>query len=135
MRGPDELDNAFAIAASEKVEALLVFSHGFAVLHDRRIIEAAAKKRLPACTAGATSPKGGGLFSYGPDIRAMVRKAASYVDRIVKGENPGDLPVEQPTKFERACPCFYPSICVRTGKVGRSLRLQLTRRPPSTVYP
>ena len=47
VRGPDELDNAFAIAASEKMGALLVFSHGFAVMHDRRIIEAAAKQRLP----------------------------------------------------------------------------------------
>jgi len=100
VRRPDELDNAFAIAASEKVGALLVFSHGFAVLHDRRIIEAAAKQRLPVMYGWRDFVERGGLFSYGPDIRTMVRKAASYVDHIVKGEKPGDLPVEQPTKFE-----------------------------------
>jgi len=100
VRRPDALENAFAIAASEKVGALLVFSHGFAVLHDRRIIDAAAKQRLPVMYGWRDFVEKGGLFSYGPDIRTMVRKAASYVDRIVKGENPGDLPVEQPTKFE-----------------------------------
>ncbi len=100
VRRPDELENAFAIAVSEKVGALLVFSHGFAVLHERRIIDAAAKQRLPVMYGWRDFVEKGGLFSYGPDIRTMVRKAASYVDRIVKGENPGDLPVEQPTKFE-----------------------------------
>jgi len=100
VRRPDALENAFAIAASEKVGALLVFSHGFAVLHDRRIIDAAAKQRLPVMYGWRDFVEKGGLFSYGPDIRTMVRKAASYVDHIVKGEKPGDLPVEQPTKFE-----------------------------------
>ena len=100
VRRPDALENAFAIAASEKVGALLVFSHGFAVLHDRRIIDAAAKQRLPVMYGWRDFVEKGGLFSYGPDIRTMVRKAASYVDRIVKGENPSDLPVEQPTHLE-----------------------------------
>ena len=99
-RRPDELEKAFAIAARENVGALLVFSHGFAVLHDRRIIETAAHQRLPVMYGWRDFVERGGLFSYGPDIGTMVRKAASYVDRIVKGEKPGDLPVEQPTRFE-----------------------------------
>ena len=90
VRRPDELEKAFAIAASENVGALLVFSHGFAVLHDRRIIETAAHQRLPVMYGWRDFVERGGLFSYGPDIRTMVRKAATYVDRIVKGEKPGD---------------------------------------------
>ena len=99
-RRPDELEKAFAIAAMENVGALLVFSHGFAVLHDRRIIEAAAHQRLPVMYGWRDFVEKGGLFSYGPDIGTMVRKAATYVDRIIKGEKAGDLPVEQPTRFE-----------------------------------
>ncbi|HEX8164884.1 MAG TPA: ABC transporter substrate-binding protein [Beijerinckiaceae bacterium] len=99
-RHPDELESAFAIAASANVGALLVFSHGFAVLHERRIIETAARQRLPVMYGWRDFVDKGGLLSYGPDIGSLVRKAATYVDRIVKGEKPGDLPVEQPTKFE-----------------------------------
>jgi putative ABC transport system substrate-binding protein len=99
-RHPHELEKAFAIAAKENVGALLVFSHGFAVLHDRRIIETAANQRLPVMYGWRDFIEKGGLLSYGPDIEAMVRKAANYVDRIIKGEKAGDLPVEQPTRFE-----------------------------------
>jgi putative ABC transport system substrate-binding protein len=100
VRRPDELEEAFAVAAGKNVGALLVFSHGFAVLHDSRIIDAAARRRLPVMYGWRDFVEKGGLLSYGPDLQTMVRKAATYVDRIIKGEKPGDLPVEQPTRFE-----------------------------------
>jgi putative ABC transport system substrate-binding protein len=97
---PDELNERFAAATREKTDALIVFTHGFAVLNRRRIIEQAASQRLPAMYGWREFVDEGGLMSYGPNVPAMVRKAASYVDRIIKGEKPGDLPIEQPTRLE-----------------------------------
>ena len=97
---PDDLEQAFAAAARERADALIVFSHGFAVLNRHRIIELAARQRLPAMYGWRDFVNDGGLMSYGPNIRLIIRRAAIYVDRIVKGEKPGDLPVEQPARLE-----------------------------------
>jgi putative ABC transport system substrate-binding protein len=97
---PDELDGAFEAAVRERADALIVFTHGFAVLNRRRIIEIAALQRLPTMYGWREFVSEGGLMSYGPNVPIMVRKAASYVDRIIKGEKPGDLPVEQPARLE-----------------------------------
>jgi putative ABC transport system substrate-binding protein len=97
---PDELESVFEAAGREQADAVIVFTHGFAVLNRGRIIELAARQRLPAMYGWREFVREGGLMSYGPNVPVMVRKAASYVDRIIKGEKPGDLPVEQPTKFE-----------------------------------
>jgi putative ABC transport system substrate-binding protein len=97
---PDELNECFATAVREKADALIVFTHGFAVLNRRRIIEQAASQRLPTMYGWREFVDEGGLMSYGPSVPAMVRKAASYVDRIIKGEKPGDLPIEQPARLE-----------------------------------
>jgi putative ABC transport system substrate-binding protein len=97
---PDDLEQAFAAAARESADALIVFSHGFAVLNRHRIIELAARQRLPAMYGWRDFVNDGGLMSYGPNIRLIIRRAAIYVDRIVKGEKPGDLPVEQPARLE-----------------------------------
>jgi putative tryptophan/tyrosine transport system substrate-binding protein len=67
--------------------------------HRKRIIELAARHRLPAVYPGRLFPKGGGLVSYGPDLLDQYRRAAEYVDRILKGEKPADLPVQAPTKY------------------------------------
>jgi len=99
-RHPDDLEQAFATAVRERAGALIVLTHGFAVLNRGRIIELAARQRLPTMYGWRDFVDGGGLMSYGPDIPAMVRKAASYVDRIIKGEKPGDLPLEQPARLE-----------------------------------
>jgi putative ABC transport system substrate-binding protein len=80
--------------------ALIVFTHGFAVLNGGRIIELAARQRLPTMYGWRDFVNEGGLMSYGPNLPVMVRKAASYVDRIIKGEKPGNLPVEQPARLE-----------------------------------
>jgi putative ABC transport system substrate-binding protein len=97
---PDELDERFAAAVREKADALIVFTHGFAVLNRRRIVEQAASQRLPTMYGWREFVDEGGLMSYGPSVPAMVRKAASYIDRIIKGEKPGDLPIEQPARLE-----------------------------------
>jgi ABC-type uncharacterized transport system substrate-binding protein len=79
---------------------LIVFTHGFAVLNRKRIVEQAAARRLPTMYGWREFVDEGGLMSYGPNVPVMVRKAASYVDRIIKGEKPGDLPIEQPARLE-----------------------------------
>jgi putative ABC transport system substrate-binding protein len=66
----------------------------------RRLVDLAAKHRLPAGYPWREGPDAGGLISYGPSIADLYRRAATYVDKILKGAKPGDLPVEQPTKFE-----------------------------------
>jgi putative tryptophan/tyrosine transport system substrate-binding protein len=95
---PDDLDQAFT-AAHERADALLVFTHGFAVLNRARIMALAARHRLPTLYGWRDFVDEGGLMSYGPDIDVLVRQAASYVDRIIRGERPGDLPVQQPTRL------------------------------------
>jgi putative ABC transport system substrate-binding protein len=97
---PDELNERFAAAVREKADALIVFTHGFAVLNRRRIVEQAASQRLPTMYGWREFVDEGGLMSYGPSVPAMVRKAARYIDRIIKGEKPGDLPIEQPARLE-----------------------------------
>jgi putative ABC transport system substrate-binding protein len=77
-----------------------VFTHGFAVLNRARIIEGTARQRLATMYGWREFVSDGGLMSYGPNVPEMVRKAANYVDRILKGEKPGDLPIEQPARLE-----------------------------------
>lgn len=100
VRQPSDLPQAFAQAVRERAGAVIVFTHGFAVLNARQIIEQAARSRVPTMYGWRDFVDEGGLMSYGPNIELMVKKAASYVDRIIKGEKPGDLPVQQPTKFD-----------------------------------
>ena len=96
----DELDQAFETALAERVDGLLVFTHGFAVLNRARIMEVAARHRLPTLYGWRDFVDEGGLMSYGPDIEVLVRRAASHVDSIIKGAAPGDLPIEQPTHLQ-----------------------------------
>ncbi len=99
-RRPDDLERLFAAAAGGRADALIVFAHGFAFENRGRIIELAERQHLPTMYGWRELVDAGGLMSYGPNVHAMVRRAASYVDRIMKGAKPGDLPIEQPTKFE-----------------------------------
>ena len=99
-RGPNEFDGAFAAMAKERVGALLVLSDAVLNSHRTRLADLAARSRLPAAYGVRESVEAGGLMSYGPSFLDLFRRAATYVDKILKGAKPADLPVEQPTKFE-----------------------------------
>jgi putative tryptophan/tyrosine transport system substrate-binding protein len=99
-KGPDDIDRAFAVMRTERPGALIVLGDPGFVTHQRRIAELAVKSRLPAIWAVRENVNAGGLMSYGTDFDGLYRRAATYVDRILKGTKPADLPVEQPTKFE-----------------------------------
>src|SRR5256712_4490131 len=79
---------------------LVVLPTAMFVSERRRLVDLAAKNRLPTVFPYRESVDAGGLMSYGPNLADMYRRAATYVDKILKGAKPGDLPVEQPTKFE-----------------------------------
>jgi putative ABC transport system substrate-binding protein len=99
-RGPDEFDRAFSAMARERADAFIVFPSVMLFNERRRIVALAAQSRLPAMYQSREFVELGGLIGYGASIPDAVRRAATYVDRILKGAKPGDLPVEQPTKFE-----------------------------------
>ncbi|HEU5195084.1 MAG TPA: ABC transporter substrate-binding protein [Methylomirabilota bacterium] len=99
-RGPDDFDRAFAEMTRTQVAGLIVLGTPVFDAARRRLVELAARSRLPAIYSWRLYVEAGGLISYGPDLRDLARRAATYVDKILKGAKPGDLPVEQPTKFE-----------------------------------
>jgi len=99
-RGPNEFDNAFAAMSRERAEALFVLVDPFFGFHRARLSELAAKSRLPAMYGSREYAEAGGLMSYGADFRHSFRRSATYVDKILKGAKPADLPIEQPTQFE-----------------------------------
>jgi putative tryptophan/tyrosine transport system substrate-binding protein len=96
----NELENAFSAMIKERAEALIKLPSAVLTSYRKRIVELAAKSRLPAMYEDRIIAEDGGLMSYGPDITDLYHRAATYVDKILKGVKPGDLPVEQPTKFE-----------------------------------
>jgi ABC-type uncharacterized transport system substrate-binding protein len=97
---PDQLDSAFAAMTTERVAALLVLTDSMFLGQRQRILTLAAKSRLPALYSQREFVDAGGLVSYGPSLIDMFRRAAAHVDKILRGVKPGDIPVEQPTKFE-----------------------------------
>ena len=99
-RGPNEFDGAFAAMAKERVGALLVLSDAMLNSHRTRLADLAARSRLPAAYGVRESVEAGGLMSYGPSFLDLYRRSAAYVDKILKGAKPADLPVEQPTNLE-----------------------------------
>ena len=100
VRGPDELDKAFSAIADERADAVMVFPSPMLFAERKRIVDLAAKLRLPLISMGKEFVQLGGLMSYGADIIDSFRLSGNYVDKILKGAKPADLPVEQPTKFE-----------------------------------
>jgi ABC-type uncharacterized transport system substrate-binding protein len=109
-RDADELGGAFTAIAHEHADALLVLADPFLISRQKNIVDFALKQRLPAIYATKEHAMVGGLMTYGPNINGQFRRAAAYVDRILKGAKPSDLPVEQPTQFELA-------INLKTAKV------------------
>jgi putative ABC transport system substrate-binding protein len=99
-RGPDEFARAFSDMSSARAGALTVLPSNRFLREHRRLVDLAAKNRLPAVYTSSEFVDAGGLMSYGANQRDLFRRAATYVDKILKGAKPSDLPVEQPTKFE-----------------------------------
>lgn len=100
LRNADQLDRDFSMLASERVEAVYVAGGPLTNEHARAIAQLAVRNRLLSIHGNRTFVEAGGLMSYATDFPHLNRRAAIYVDRILKGAKPGDLPVEQPTKFE-----------------------------------
>jgi putative tryptophan/tyrosine transport system substrate-binding protein len=115
--GPDEFASAFSGITSERADALIVLPSPMLFGEYRRIVSLAASSRLPAMYQAREFVDAGGLMSYGANLPDLDRRTASYVDKILKGAKPADLPVEQPTKFE----------LVINLKTARELGLTITR--------
>jgi putative ABC transport system substrate-binding protein len=100
VREPDDFEAVFVAAVRGNAQALIVFDDGLTIAYRPRIVALAASSRLPAIYGLREFPDDGGLISYGPNFADLLRRSAAYVDKILKGAKPADLPVEQPTKFE-----------------------------------
>jgi putative ABC transport system substrate-binding protein len=100
VQDPGGFEEAFATIARGRANALLVLSHTFTLAHRNRIVELAAKAKLPAMYGLREFVEAGGLMSYHSDRLALYRRAGIFIDKILKGAKPADLPVEQPVKFE-----------------------------------
>ncbi len=100
VRGPQEFDNAFQAMIRERAAAVLILADPMTYFHRKRLADLAVKHRLPLMGSLREYAEAGSLMSYWADGPELFRRVASYVDRILKGARPGDLPVEQPTKYE-----------------------------------
>jgi ABC-type uncharacterized transport system substrate-binding protein len=100
VRSLDDFDSAFARAKGERAQALITSIGGLIITQQRQVLDFAAKNRLPAIYPYSEFVEAGGLMSYGPSYTDLWRRAADFVDKILKGAKPADIPVEQPTKFE-----------------------------------
>jgi putative tryptophan/tyrosine transport system substrate-binding protein len=119
VRGPADFDAAFTAATQARVDALYVVSSRLTLRNLGRIVNFAADNRLPLAGGFGAWAKQHGLLSYGPNVDDMTRRAVAYIDRILKGTKPTDLPVQQPTRFELV-------INLRTAKaLGLDVPLQL----------
>ena len=98
-RNPEEIENAFAAIAKERVSAVMVASDAILFGQRQRIAELALNNRLPTMFSLREYAEAGGLMSYGENIAEFFRRSAFYVDKIFKGAKPGELPIEQPTRF------------------------------------
>jgi putative ABC transport system substrate-binding protein len=100
VRDADHFERAFVAATKERAQALIILPDPLTNTHQARIVDFAVRKRLPTMFSQRPPVDAGGLMSYSPNYEALFRRAATYVDKILKGAKPADLPVEQPTKFE-----------------------------------
>jgi putative ABC transport system substrate-binding protein len=100
VRTPTDLDAALAAISRERPEALIIFADPLTLTHQRRLVDFVTAHRLPMIAEIKEFALAGALMAYGASLPALFRRAASYVDRILRGTPPADLPVEQPTKFE-----------------------------------
>jgi putative tryptophan/tyrosine transport system substrate-binding protein len=99
-RARDDIARTFGVLTKARLQGLIVLPHPVTFTHQTEIVELAAKNRLPAIYPSREFTESGGLMAYSTNRREMYRRSASYVDKILKGAKPGDLPIEQPTEFE-----------------------------------
>jgi len=99
VHGPDEFVGAFQTAIQGHVQALIIQGSPLFGTHQARLVELALASRLPTIGVGGEYAQAGGLMTYGPSLSDIYRRAAIYVDKILKGAKPADLPVERPMKF------------------------------------
>ena len=97
---PEDFEGAFASMTERRAQAAIVASSSITFAHRHRVARAALKYRLPVMAAFRELPQAGMLMSYGPNIAAIYHRAASYADKVLKGTPPGEIPVEQPTKYD-----------------------------------
>ena len=100
VRSPSDFDSVFAAAIRERAHGVITAPQPVINTHRAQVVEFVSKNRLPAIFTNPETVEAGGLMSYSPDLTAQFRRAAIYVDKILRGAKPADLPVEQPTKFE-----------------------------------
>ena len=100
VRKAEDLDGAFAAVTKERPDALLILADRVYLHNRNRMMDFATANRLPTILPYRELVEAGGLMSFGPSYEDMHRRAADYVDKILKGAKPGDLPIEQPTKFD-----------------------------------
>ena len=123
----DDFDRAFSALTTGRAEALIVVGSAFAFTNQGRIASLALKHRLPTMYGSRDHVDAGGLIAYGPNLADAWRRAATYVDKILKGAKPGELPVEQPTKFELV-------INLKTAKaLGLTIPPSLLRRADEVI--
>ena len=128
-RGPADFDGAFSEMTGGRAGALTVLGSVTFANERRRLVDLAAKNRLPAVYMERDYVDVGGLMSYGPNVADSFRRAATYVDKILKGAKPGDLPIEQPTKFELV-------INLKTAKaLGLTIPQSLLARADEVIHP
>jgi putative ABC transport system substrate-binding protein len=120
VREPDDFNEAFALMDREPPDAILMVSDSLTVLNRKRVFDYAASHRLPAIYEYDPLVREGGLMSYGPDLKESFERAASMVDRILKGAKPADLPFEQPTRY----------LFVLNLKTAKSINLEI---PPTVL--
>ncbi len=126
-RVPQEIDSAFAAMTRESTGALLMFADALFTNQRRQIAELAAKRRLPSVYGIGEYAEAGGLMTYSASYRDLFRRAATFVDKILKGAKPADLPIEQPTKFELV-------INLRTAKaIGLTIPPSLLQRADQII--
>ena len=102
LRGPGDIDPALDQAASSPGGGLILPTDIFTTTHRRTVIDGALRRGLPLVTGNPPYPRDGGLLYYGADFVDLYRRAGDYIDRILRGAKPADLPVQQPTRFELA---------------------------------
>lgn len=99
VRTPDEFQGAYAAMIRQRADALVIVMDSFTLFHRRKLVDLSVKSRLPMVCEASEFASDGCLIAYGPDRLDAIRKAAGFVDRILKGAKPADLPIDQPTKF------------------------------------
>jgi putative ABC transport system substrate-binding protein len=99
-RGRDEIERTFAALTKARAQGLIVLPNPVTLMHQTQIVELATKNRLPAIYPYGEFTESGGLMAYSTNRTEMYRRSATFVDKILKGTKPADLPIEQPTKFE-----------------------------------